>query len=225
MTGHLRIGSVLARERAVAVHRRRGAFFWNARHKLLLVMAAAALNVGLAVPALSALLMALGVGVLAWSRPPGRQTAIFLFIPLWPTFVTVAGFALGFGVTPVATLGRLTFYREGLLLGGAVALRIWCDIVWLAMLVLTTSFSELLPALRWLRVPAILVDALAMIYRYAFLLHEEFVRMRTASQSRGGWRGYARMMHTIGRITAQIFMRAFDRAERISGAMFARGGQ
>ena len=64
-----------------------------------------------------------------------------------------------------------------------------------------------------------------MMYRYAFLLHEEFVRMRTAGQSRGGWCGYARMVRTIGRITAQIFIRAFDRSERISCAMFARGGQ
>ena len=225
MTGHLHLNNVLQRERVAAGHRRRGAFLWNARLKLLLVVAAAALNVGLAIPALSASLMLLGAGVLVWSRPPWRSTAVFLLIPLWPTLVALAGFALGFGVTPVATLGRLTLYREGLLLGAAVALRIWCDIVWLAALVLTTRFPELLQALRWLRIPAILVDTLAMIYRYAFLLHEEFVRMRTASQSRGGWCGYARTLRTIGRITAQIFMRAFDRSERISWAMFARGGE
>jgi cobalt/nickel transport system permease protein len=225
MTGHLHMRNVLSRERAVAAHRRRGAFLWNAQFKLLLVLAAAALNVGLAISAVSGALLTLGVVMLAWSRPPWRSTAIFLLIPLWPTLVTLAGFAIGFGVTPVATLGRLTFYREGLLLGAAVVLRIWCDIVWLAALVLTTPFSELLQALRWLRVPAILVDTLAMMYRYAFFLHEEFVRMRTAGQSRGGWCGTARIVRTIGRITAQIFMRAFDRSERISCAMFARGGQ
>ena len=225
MTRHLHMGNVLSRERAVAAHQRGGAFLWNARLKLLLVVAAAALNVGFAISALSGALLAMGVIILAWSRPPRRLTAVFLLIPLWPTLVALAGFALGFGVTPVATLGRLTFYREGLVLGGAVALRIWCDIVWLASLVLTTPFPELLQALRWLRVPAILVDTLAMMYRYAFLLHEEFVRMRTASQSRGGWCGYARMIRTVGRITAQIFMRAFDRSERISLAMLARGGQ
>ena len=225
MTGHLHMGGVLLRERAVAEHCRRGAFLWQPRIKLLLVIAAAALNVGLAIPIFSASLMLLGAGVLAWSRPPWRSTAFFLLIPLWPTLVALAGFALGFGVTPAATLGRLTFYREGLLVGGAVALRIWCDIVWLASLVLTTPFPELLQALRWLRVPAILVDTLAMMYRYAFLLHEEFVRMRAASRSRGGWCGYTRMMRTLGRITAQVFMRAFDRSERISVAMLARGGQ
>jgi len=216
---------VLFRERAVAAHRRRGAFLWNARLKLLLVTAAAAINVGFAISAVSGALLVMGVVILAWSRPPWRSTAVFLLIPLWPTLVALAGFALGFGVTPVATLGWLTFYREGLLLGGEVGLRIWCDIMWLASLVLTTSFPELLKAIRELRVPAILVDTLAMMYRYAFLLHEEFVRMRMASQSRGGWCGYGRMMRTIGRITAQIFMRAFDRSERIAVAMSARGGQ
>ena len=225
MTGHLHLGNVLTRERAVAEHRRRGAFLWQPRLKLMLVIAAAAVNVGFAVSAVSGALLAMGVVILAWSRPPWRSTAVFLLIPLWPTLVALAGFALGFGVTPVATLGRLTLYREGLLLGAAVALRIWCDIVWLAALVLTTPFPELLQALRWLRVPAILVDTLAMIYRYAFLLHEEFVRMRTAGQSRGGRAGYGRTLRTIGRITAQIFMRAFDRSERISCAMCARGGE
>lgn len=223
MTGHL--GSVLHRERVAAAHHRRGAFLWDARLKLLLVIIAAALNVGLAVPVLSAALMLVGACLLVWSRPPWRQVTVFLLIPLWPTLLTLAGFAVAFGVSPVATLGRLTLYREGLLLGAAVALRIWCDIVWLAALVLTTPFPELLQALRWLRVPAILVDTLAMIYRYAFLLHEEFVRMYMASQSRGGWCGYGRVMRTIGRITAQIFMRAFDRSERISVAMCARGGE
>ena len=225
MTGHLHMGNVLSRERTATVHPLRGAYLWNPRLKVLLVVAAAATNVGFAIPAVSAVILAMGVVLLAWSRPPWRSIAAFLLIPLWPTLVALAGFALGFGITPVATLGRLTLYREGLLLGGAVALRIWCDIAWLAALVLTTPFSDLLQALRWLRVPAILVDTLAMMYRYAFLLHEEFVRMRTASRSRGGWSGYMGGLRTIGRITAQIFMRAFDRSERISVAMCARGGE
>ena len=224
MSGHLHMGNVLSRERTATTHQRRGAFLWNSHVKLLLTLAAAAINVDLAIPAVSGALLALGVVILGWSRPPWRSTAVFLLIPLWPTLVALAGFALGFGVTPVATLWRLTFYLEGLRLGGAVALRIWCDIMWLATLVLTTPFPELLRALRWLRVPVILVDTLAMMYRYAFLLHEEFIRMRAASQSRGGWCGYERTMRTIGRITAQIFMRAFDRSERIACSMFARGG-
>ena len=225
MNNHLQLAGVVSRERIVSSHERRGAFLWQARFKLLLVVAAAGLNVGLAVPKLSATLMLLGLALLAWSRPPGRQAVVFLLIPLWPIVVTVAGFALGFGVTPIMRLGDVVFYREGLLLGGSVALRVGCDIVWLALLVLTTPFPELIQALRWLRVPAILVDTLAMIYRYGFLLHDEFVRMRTASQSRGGRSSGSREMRTMARITAQIFMRVFDRSERIALATFSRGGQ
>lgn len=223
---HLHMSQVLSREReALSGPGGRGAFRWDPRFKLVLTFAVAAANVGIARPTVSAALLAAGALVLAVSRPPRRTLGLFLLIPLWPTLMALGGFAVAYGSTPAAALGRLTVYREGLLLGGGLALRVWCDIVWLAALVLTTPFPSLLQALRWLRVPAILVDTLALMYRYAFLLHEEFVRMRVSSQSRGGWCRYGRSIRTLGRIAAQIFIRTFDRSERVAEAMLARGGE
>ena len=81
----------------------------------------------------------------------------------------------------------------------------------------------MLDALKWYRVPAILLDTIAMTYRYAFLLMDEFHRMRDAARSRGGFRSYRNSQHSTGLILAQVILRAYDRAGRIQSAMVARG--
>lgn len=224
MAGHLQLAHIIAGERRME-SANRGLYHWDARLKLLLLLLAMALNIWLARPLLSAGVLGIGMALLLWSRPPGRQVLYFLLAPLWATLLVVCGYALAFGSTPFAHVAGLTLYREGLLQGGYVFLRAFCDITWLALTFLTTPFGQVLQAMRWYRVPEILVDTLAMMYRYAFLLFAEFGRMRAAAQSRGGRSSRWREMQSLGRICAQIFMRAFDRSERIYWATFARGGE
>ena len=57
-----------------------------------------------------------------------------------------------------------------------------------------------------------------------FLLWEEFCAMRLSARARGGLSGWRREWHTTGTITAQLFLRAYDRAQRIQQAVQARGG-
>ncbi|MHB9022696.1 MAG: cobalt ECF transporter T component CbiQ [Armatimonadota bacterium] len=202
----------------------RGFSSWDARIKLTLALIAVVLNTWLALPWLSAATLVVGVVLLSWTNVPWRRQAAFLLIPLWSTLILLLGFAAGFGVTPLMKVGPVTFYAEGLIRGGQVALRAYCDIVWLMSCVLTTPFAKIMQALRWYRVPDVIVDTLSMMYRYAFVLFAEFRRLRLAAQSRGGAKGYVAEMHLLARISAQIFLRAFDRSERIYWAMVARGG-
>jgi cobalt/nickel transport system permease protein len=97
----------------------------------------------------------------------------------------------------------------------------------LAMILLsnTTPFTDLLRVLRRLRVPALLVTTLALMYRYLFVLVDEVGRMgrarasRTfATQRRAAWWSQAG-------IIGQLFIRSTERAERIYAAMCARGWQ
>jgi cobalt/nickel transport system permease protein len=225
MGDQVHLEDVISTEQDVHATPSRGLFRWDPRLKLVLLIGAVVLNVWVALPGLSAIVLACGLGLLLWSRPRSRQLGIYLLAPLWPTAIVVGGFAIGFGQTLLATIGSVQLYREGLLLGMAAALRVYCDITWLALIFLTTPFGRVLGALRWFRVPPILVDTLAMMYRYSFLLYAEFHRMRIASQSRGGRAGRWREIKSLARIAAQLFMRAFDRSERIYWAMFARGGE
>lgn len=225
MARHRHIEHVLHSEQALAEDQQHGLYGWDARVKLALIVLVIVLNTWLAIPWLSGVLLVVGIGVLCWTRPPWRQQMPFLLVPLVPTVLVLAGFAIGFGARPLGHLGPLTFYAEGLTRGGQVALRAYCDVTWLMSCVLTSPFSQIISALRWYRVPFILVDTLAMMYRYSFLLYTEFRRMRMAARSRGGFSGYKAEMSSISRIAALIFLRAFDRSERIYWAMVARGGE
>lgn len=89
----------------------------------------------------------------------------------------------------------------------------------------TTPFALLLDVLRRIRVPALLVTVLALMYRYIFLLIDEAERMGRARKSRtfsGKRRGRWRQAATV---VGQLFVRSTERAERIFAAMTARGWQ
>jgi cobalt/nickel transport system permease protein len=93
----------------------------------------------------------------------------------------------------------------------------------MVLLTATTRFSELLGVLWRVRVPALLVTTLALMYRYLFVLLEESGRMQRARRSRtfvpsrtGAWRGGAE-------VAGLLFVRASERAERVYLAMCARG--
>jgi cobalt/nickel transport system permease protein len=87
----------------------------------------------------------------------------------------------------------------------------------------TTPFNEVLRVLRRVRVPALLVTTLALMYRYLFVLADERERMRRARASRSFARGRRFTWHTLATVAGQLFIRASERAERIYDAMCARG--
>lgn len=87
----------------------------------------------------------------------------------------------------------------------------------------TTPFSELLAVLRRLRLPAVMVTTLALMYRYLFVLTDETLRMRRARAARTFAAGQAPAWRALSSVIARLFLRASERAERIHAAMCARG--
>lgn len=208
----------------MAVHRRSGLRGMDARLKLILVIAAVIFNVVMLDYRLSlGLLFTAWIGM-AFSRAPLRYVAWFVLAPLWAALPVIFGLAVGLGQTPLIKIGSLAVYYEGLAQGGQAGLRVLADTAWAGLLFLTTPFTEILAALRWFRVPVVVADTLGFMYRYVFLLWEEFCAMRLSAHARGGLVGWRREWRTTGTITAQIFLRAYDRAQRIQHAMQARGG-
>src|SRR5262249_41934925 len=69
-----------------------------------------------------------------------------------------------------------------------------------------------------------LVLVMLLAYRYAFLLMEEFDRLRTALRVRG-FRNRANLhsYRTIGQVTGTLLVRSHERSERVAQAMRARG--
>lgn len=224
MSGKLSLRDFLEIEERLFSETARGWRASAAGMKMAVASGAIALNVLVAKFALSLGLLAIAAAVLIWSRVPRRQILLFLLAPAWATLLVVAGFTIGFGSTPIFSIGPVTAYREGLLEGLAAAARVACDMAWMAALFLTTPFTEQMTILKKIRVPGVLIDTLGFMYRYVFLLWDEFDRMWTAAKARGGLSTRSRRLETVSRLAAQIFLQAYDRAARIDLSIRARGG-
>ncbi|HXC63102.1 MAG TPA: cobalt ECF transporter T component CbiQ [bacterium] len=219
----LGLSDFLATERGLYGLPPKGLGRLDARLKVGLATLAIVSNVILARLGLSVALVLLAWAGLLTSRIRWRQALLFILTPAWATLLVMVGYALSFGVTPLAHLGPLTVYREGVVLGVNAAFRVLAEMSWVAALILTTPFTDLLEALRWYHLPPVLVDTLGSMYRYIFLLFDEYQVMAASAKARGGFMSYRQTLSTLGQIAAQGFMRAMERAERIDQAMRARG--
>ena len=205
------------------INQDRGLHGWDPRIKLALLVVAIGLNVVAAKLWLSIGLFCVSVMMVILSNIPYRLFALFFLAPAWATFVVFAGFSAGFGMTPIFSLGPLTIYREGVLQGMSAASRVACDMSWMAAVFLTTPFTKVLDALKWFKIPMVLINVIATAYRYAFLLFDEFFKMRDAARSKGGFRNYRIALRSTALILSQVILRAYDRANRIQESMTARG--
>ena len=87
----------------------------------------------------------------------------------------------------------------------------------------TTPFAELMGVLRRMRVPALLITILALMYRYLFVLVDESERMARARNSRTFTSRRIFAWTVFAGVAGQLFIRSTERAERIYAAMCARG--
>lgn len=197
---------------------------WDPRLKVGLSFLAMALNVLFAKAWLSGSLLGVAAVFMLYSRCHWKQVALFLLAPVWATLALVVGMSLGFGTHVVFSLGPLHVYQEGVAMGLNAGLRVAADVSWAGLLVITTPFTGMLEALRWYRLPKVLVDTLSYIYRYVFLLYDEYSAMRNSAKARGGFATFKSSTSSSGLIAAQVFLRSYDRAERVWQAMQARGG-
>lgn len=110
-----------------------------------------------------------------------------------------------------------------------ILLRSWLSVSAAVVLTATTPAIDLLRALRGLHAPRIIVATVSFMYRYIFVIGEEAQRLmrarecRSASVGEGrggsiGWRA-----HVLGNMVGSLFLRSYERAERIYDAMRSRG--
>ncbi len=135
------------------------------------------------------------------------------------------GFAGLFGT--LAVMVGLSHPDRGRLGVGVVAGSIFArnTLAFLAMLVLAavTPVDAILTSLGRLGLPAVLVATLRMMVRYLSIFAGELERMGQARRSRTFRRsGRLSWGHLAGMVGA-LFLRSFERGERVHAAMLARG--
>lgn len=209
----------------------------DARIKLLLALAyilASALTPAGAWPIYILLLaILLGVEVLSeeslgfyFKRSLLALPFVLAAVPLIFTLPGDALFTLALGGA------KITASLPGLERFLSVLMKSWISVQMAIVLTTTTPFPDLLLALRALRLPRLLVAVVGLMWRYLFVLADEVLRLSRARAARSGvddgpdrksggslaWRA-----RVTGGMVGNLFLRSFERSDRIYVAMLSRG--
>lgn len=114
-------------------------------------------------------------------------------------------------------------YREGWLLAWRIVSKAWLSAFTILLVSATTSPPQLFAGMRRLGMPMIFITMLTFLSRYASVLGDQLSSMRKAVASRGfatrGWR----LVQLYGNLAGNLFIRSYERGERVHAAMLSRG--
>jgi len=199
---------------------------WHERHpgeKLLL--AGGMLLLSLVLPPVPGCVIILAVMVAAAMAGAGIPVRTYLRI-----FAVPMGFLLAGAVSLMVSLQfghrgglHLTFSHEGLVTAAKVTLRSTAAISCLLFLAMTTPMASLLILLRRMRVPAGVVDLMALTYRFLFIFTETLQTMARAQASRLGYGTFRRAYRSLAMLTVSFFGRVLDRVRRLETGLASRG--
>lgn len=165
-------------------------------------------------------------GLILWAvalaRVPARFVALRALMALPFSALVAVGLPFLDGAERVSFLG-MSLSASGLWILAGAAMKSTLSVAALTLLVSTTHFSVLTAGLRSLGAPALFLDLLALTYRYMFLLAGEAMRLRRAAAARGYAPRYLPQAAIVGRLAGSLFVRSYERAERVYGAMRLRG--
>lgn len=197
---------------------------WFSLAALLICVLSDSLGVGLfTLAALSALNLALG-------GQRAGDLLRFLKIPL--AFLVIG--CLTIAIRPIGEAEALWAFRllgrwnwgitvENLRLSLLVCGKAMGAVSAVYFLSMNTPMTDLTLALERLHVPKLFVELTELIYRFIFLLAGEAGRIRTAQESRLGYRGFRRSLGSMGELLSTVFVRSLRRGERVFSALESRG--
>lgn len=206
----------------------------DARVKLVLTVAlivcAALLPVGawLALTALTALVWAAII-----TSGVGLSTILKRSLLALPFLLVVVTVIFSLPGRPIFRLPlgfvTLTATDAGLLRFVTIVWKSWISMQAALLLTATTHFLDVLRALQALHMPKIIVALMSFMYRYLFILVEEAQRLlrardcRSAALEGAGGGSVLWRAQVTGRLVGTLFLRSFERSERIYVAMLSRG--
>lgn len=106
---------------------------------------------------------------------------------------------------------------------GAVVAKALLSLVALTVLFLTTGFEPLMQGFEGLGVPSGVTRLARVTYRYLFVLGNEAQRLWQAAVARGFGARWLWQARVVGQLVGTLFLRSYERGERVHLAMLARG--
>ena len=161
------------------------------------------------------------LGVVAVSRVPLRYLA--------PRMVVELPFAVFAVLVPFISHGPrtevlgVTVSEPGLYAGIALLVKGTLGVLASLTLAATTEPQDLLRGLQRLRMPDLIVQIMGFMIRYLDVVTAELGRMMTALRSRGCDPRSPRHWPVLARSLGALFIRSYERGERVHLAMLSRG--
>jgi len=167
--------------------------------------------------------LAVSTGLLLLSRLPlsyvakGLRWPVIFLIP----FLIILPFTAG---GQKSSFYFLSFSLDGLKLGSLMLIRSLAAVMLIFPMVGCAPFLETALALRDLGLPDALTQIFLFAYRYIFLLNEQLQSMDGSMLSKGFVkRSDARTAKVLGAALGMLFIRSYERSEKIFQAMASRG--
>jgi cobalt/nickel transport system permease protein len=169
--------------------------------------------------------------VVAVTTPPGAWIAFAAYGAVLLGLVVAARLPAGYVVRRMtvevpflvaAALLPLTV-PDGEILGGTVASKATIGVLAMVVLSSTTPFPRLLRGFEALRAPRLLVMIVSFMWRYLHVIGDEVRRARLARMARGYDPRWLWQAGAVARHVATLFVRSFERGERVYLAMLSRG--
>lgn len=154
-----------------------------------------------------------GVPVLYLARRMVIETPVLVFAAVLPFVAT----------GPQVDVLGLSLSEPGLVAAAGLVTKATLGVLASLLLAATTDPRDLLAGLERLAVPAQLVQIMGFMVRYLDVVTDELGRMKTARESRGFTASNPRHWPVLGRSAGALFIRSFERGERVHLAMIARG--
>lgn len=121
------------------------------------------------------------------------------------------------------TILGIKFYHEGIIAGGAIILKGTLGVFIALVLSATTKAREIIDGLEKLRLPTLMVQISIFMLRYINVVSDEMDRMKIARESRGFFATGIKHWKVIGQAASALFIRSYERGERVHLAMISRG--
>lgn len=194
-----------------------------AQTKLVALVAFMVIAVNLPIERWELLATLLAVVLVLWliARLPFHKVA--------PRLLIEVPFALFAVVLPFIATGERTqvfgisVSAAGLTFAIAFLLKSTIGVASAILLSATSTAQDILAGLARLRMPAVLIQIAALMVRYSAVVTGELKRMEISRQARNGGTGISSWPSRANSVGA-LFIRSYERGERVHLAMLSRGG-
>lgn len=179
----------------------------------------------------AAVTASMAMATIYWGSMSAGRYLKLLIIPMGFIFIGITAIiitGIGGDQTNIIAAVDLAGYKYGVTYeslgkGILIAMRSIGAISCFYFIALNTPMNSIFAFLQRRKVPQLLVDLMELIYRFIFIIWDEWKRIYTAQASRLGYRNLSSSMRSTGELVTMLFVNCLNRAERINLALESRG--